>query len=128
MANLSKGAMAVMVGAVATLVSVFLNWYSYDFLGTALTIKPWEVSTGKLLLVVALLAAGFAYMGSTKAKKGMYVGALVMGLVALLVVFANYPGDLFEGLVIEPGYWLSLVGGLVITVGSVMGMTGMKKM
>lgn len=119
--------MITMVGAVLTIVSVFMNWYSYDFLGTAITLKPWEVSTGKLLLVVALLAAGLAYMGSTKMKKGMYIGAVVMGVILMLVVFANYPGSDYEGITIETGFWLSLVGGIVTTVGAVMGMMGMKK-
>lgn len=125
--SLSKGAMVTMVGAVLTIVSVFMNWYSYDFLGTAITLKPWEVSTGKLLLVVALLAAGMAYMGSTKMKKGMYIGAVVMGVILMLVVFANYPGSDYAGITIEMGFWLSLVGGIVTTVGGVMGMMGMKK-
>lgn len=127
MPSLSKGAMVAMVGALVTLVSIFMNWYSYDFLGTAITLKPWEVSTGKLLLVVSLLAAAMAYMGSTKSKKGMYTGTGAMGVIVILVVMANYPGSDFEGISIEMGFWLSLVGGIVTTVGGVMGMMGMKK-
>ncbi|MDP2624632.1 MAG: hypothetical protein Q8P27_00420 [Candidatus Peregrinibacteria bacterium] len=128
MANLSKGAMVGLVGAVATLVSVFGNWYNYDLLGFEIQLKPWDVSTGKLLLVVAILAALFIWMGNAKSKKGMYVLSLLMGLIVLLVVFANYPSsDLLEGVTIGWGYWLSLIGGVLVTVGGLMGMTGIKK-
>lgn len=120
--------MVTLVGAVLTIVSIFLNWYSYDFFETAITIKPWEADTGKLLLVAGLLAAFFGYMAVQKAKKGMAVGALVMGIIVLLVVFANYPDDsIWAGTQIEMGYWLTLAGGLITVVGSVVEMKEIKK-
>lgn len=120
--------MVTLVGAVLTIVSIFFNWYSFDFLDTAITLKPWEVGTGKLLLVAGLLAGFFGYMAVQKVKKGMAIGALVMGVIILLVVFANYPDDsILEGIKIEMGYYLTLAGGLVTVVGSIVEMKEIKK-
>ena len=128
MAGLSKGAMLSVLGGIIALVSAFLPWYSFEMLGVSTTFKPWGTNTAYVLIVLAVLGLFFAWKGSAKSSKGMYIGALLMGLFLVLVVWANAPSNApFEGVKALYGYWTSFVSGWMIFVGGIMGLVMKKK-
>lgn len=113
-------AYAVIVSSIIGLVSIFLSWYSVG----EMSIVPWEVSTGKILLVLAVVALIMGVMGLKKEKKAWGITTLIMGILFLLVVFANYPSEAELGAAmdlvkIEPGFYLSMVGGILMTISGI---------
>lgn len=124
---MSKGAMLAIAGGVIGVVSAFLPWYSFDLLGEAITFKAWGTSTGYTLLVAAVLAAVFGWMGSQKGSKLFYGLALLAGLLIGLIFLGNNPsGAGYDSINTLLGYWLTLVATILVLAGSVMGLAGKK--
>lgn len=117
-----------MVGGVLALISVFLPWYSLDLLGVSTTFKAWGTSTAWVLIVLALLGMVFAWKNSASGSKGMGVGALLMGLFIVGVVSMNDPSNQgFDSVAKMYGFNISLVSGLIMLVGGIMGLAMKKK-
>ncbi len=126
--SLSKAGWVSMVGGVLAIVSVFLPWFSFDLLGVSTTFKAWGTSTAWVLIVLALLGMFFAWKNSVSGSKGMGAGALVMGLLIVGVVSMNDPSNAgFESVVKMYGFNVSLVSGLLLLVGGIMGLAMKKK-
>lgn len=116
-----KNLMIMTAGAAAVIVGLFLPWYSISFLGINTSISPGLNSTGFILAVFSLVAVAAGLNVLNKNKKNMAVLAIVMGVLAALVMFNNWPGEELGGLVETGiGYWFGLAGAVAVVAGSVM--------
>lgn len=118
---MSKGVMATSIGAALAIIGLFLPWA--EILG--LSFNLWGSGAGKAVLVMGLLGIFLALQGDKKGSKGMKVGALVMALLVLGLAGANAPSN--SGFDNMAGVYVSLVGALVMLVGSIMNLLPKKK-
>ncbi len=114
-------------GAAATVVGLFLPWYSVSIFGISRSVSPGLNSTGILLLLCAVAAAGAALNVMNQEKKMMTTVGLIAGVVALLIVFSNYP-DSGLGSYVKTGigFWLTAAGAVAMTVHAAMKMKNSK--
>ena len=108
------------IGAVALLVSLFLNWYEPNR-------SAWTVFelNDLVLAALALLVLGIAVADVAARADTRYVpegSVLYAGIGALIIIVANLiqppPAALHDSL--EVGAWIGLVGAILITVGGVL--------
>lgn len=121
---MSKGSLLSLVGGLAAAVAVFLPWFSILGVGTSV----WGLGAGYVVLVAGALGAVFGVLAGKKASKGLFALPLVCGLIVVLVVISNYPGDEYGAIASATyGYWISLAGGVVLALGGVLGIATTKK-
>lgn len=108
------GLLAGVLGAVAS----FLAWYNV----ANVAFSPWETTTGKITLVLAIVVALCGLITLMKKSRGLGVLILIVGLLYLGVVALNYPTEDYLGesislVEIVYGYWLAAAAGALMIIG-----------
>lgn len=120
--RLDAGSLVAAAGAVLLLVSLFLDWYGD---GDA-TISGWRVfeAIDLLLAAVALLALSTVAARSGLEPRLPRAPLLVLGMVALAVVFTQLVNDppavAGSDAGVESGAWLALAGAALLLAGAIM--------
>jgi hypothetical protein len=125
---LDAGRLLVGIGALALLISLFLDWYGG--LGSGVAITAWtSFEVVDLLLVALALAALYAVVEGIVApeRAPRAPGAVVSlaGPVALVLVLVSIIDEppIVGGIdpTLEAGAWVALAGAVAMTVGAVLG-------
>lgn len=112
--------LAVLIASVLGIVSVFLTWYSVG----EMSLVPFSVGTGKLLLVLGLVGAAMGILGFVKTHIAFGIVSILMGLAFIGIVYLNMPteaniGEGFSLIKIEMGFWLSMVSGGLLALSGI---------
>ncbi len=131
--SLDGGRLLAGLGALALLVSLFLDWWGPsaavgDFEGSDGGITAWNVFELIDILLAALALAvlgfaieGFVRPGSSRLPAALAAAAGPIALVLIVVSLVNEPLLLkFSDAGLEAGAWLALGGAVVMTIGSLL--------
>lgn len=111
---------ALLLASFFGIVTAFLPWYTVG----EMTLVPFSVSTGKILVGFGVITAIMAIIGFMKSNMAWGIVSIILGLLFVGVVYLNMPsaanvGEAAAELIkIETGFWLSMAaGGLIALTG-----------
>lgn len=110
---------ALLLASIFGIVTAFLPWYTVG----DMTLVPFTVSTGKILVGFGVITAVMAIVGFMKSNMTWGIVSIILGLLFVGVVYLNLPStaNVGEGaslITTETGYWLSMAaGGLIALTG-----------
>jgi hypothetical protein len=122
--ELDAGRLLIGLGALALLISLFLDWYGADRFGSATAWRSFELVD--LLLAALAIAAIYAVIEGIAAppRAPRLPGALLWfaGPVALILILASIIDEppLVAGIdpTLEAGAWIALAAALLMTIGA----------
>ena len=128
-----------LIGALVALIGVFLPWMSDSFMGITISMSGWDMITmdgasgtehtcmiiAFVMIIVALLLAILDIVDVKLADaKIMQIITLIVGvLIVVLIIIAVKDG--FDQLTY--GGYMSIIGGALVAVAGVLGITGVVK-
>ena len=103
-----------LIGVLTLAASLFVPWYSYEASGEIMNFYAWGVGTGNVMLSLILLI--LLTTSSTHFKKSYFADILgfFFGLLALILVLVNNPSQLQIELHSQWGFYLGVLGGLLV--------------
>ncbi len=114
--------MATLIGALLAIIGALMGWFTIDnslansLVGSDLDDKE------NTVLIIAVIVAALTKIAAWQGKKMLAIVGVILGLFAALVVFNQLPtseeAELLE-VTTNMGYWLSLLGSLVMALGSI---------
>ena len=125
-----------LIGALIALIGVFLPWISETFMGITISMNGWDLMTldgasgteqtcmmiGFVMIIVALVLIILDIVDVKLADaKIMQIVTIIVGLLILVLYFVAVK-DGFD--VLAYGGYLTLVGGAIIAVAGILGVTG----
>lgn len=118
--------MIALGGSLLLLVGTFMGWFSFsnvEFLSSSFiaSLVEQELKDKRTVAIVgAVLSGAGAVLNLKLPARWLNAAALVIGLYVLVMLFNQRPTALESaatGIRLTPGYWLSLVGALGVSVG-----------
>lgn len=101
------------VGGILAIIGSFLAWLSACILGFCISVSGFEGYEGKLTFVFGLIGLILVVIP----KRGLPIGALIMGILAIIWP-VKVMLEVVAGIDVGIGLWISLVGALLLIIGS----------
>ena len=106
-------------GGAAAIVGLFLPWYSFEFFGISSSVSPGLDGDGLLIALLLLGALAFGLNVFKRPQSQTRMIALILAGLATLTVIMDWPDSDVNDLVsVGIGYYVSLAGSIVATVGA----------
>lgn len=113
---------SILGGAVLAIIGSLMGWFSFESEVVSSLAEDEFNSRQTAVIVVAILVVIAVKVAAMRGMRALTILATVLALYATLVVFNQLPSqeekDLLD-VTIDLGYWLSLIGTVLMSAGSI---------